>query len=96
MTSIDHVIAVIIIALAAYRLATDFAWELGPFEVFINVRSAAITKFGAQHWFSQGISCPICLSFWFSILLAICWFMFSPLPVIALAAAGLASLVLRH
>lgn len=51
---------------AVYRLATDLAWEGGPFHLFERWRGLIMRRFGADHWLSEGVSCPICLSLWLS------------------------------
>jgi hypothetical protein len=52
---------------AVYRLATDFAYERGPFNTFERIRSWAVVQFGEDHWLAIGLSCPVCLSFWLSL-----------------------------
>lgn len=52
---------------AVYRLATDFAWMSGPFHVFDIIRGVVLQKFGMYHWITEGVNCPICLSFWFAL-----------------------------
>jgi hypothetical protein len=52
---------------AVYRLSTDFAWMSGPFHVFDVIRGMVLQKFGMYHWVTEGVNCPICLSFWFSL-----------------------------
>ena len=54
------------ITFAVYRLATDFAWMSGPFHVFDVFRGLILQKFGLYSWVTEGVNCPICLSFWIS------------------------------
>lgn len=76
--------------LAVYRLATDIAWMDGPFEVYARLRGWAIVQFGANHWVAQGVSCPICLSFWLAVPLA--WYGVE----YWLAAAGVVAVITRR
>lgn len=52
-------------ALAVYRIATDLAWEYGPFGIYARMRGWAMTN--APHWVAEGVTCPICWSFWLSL-----------------------------
>ena len=52
-------------ALAVYRVATDLAWEYGPFGLFARMRGWAMTN--TPHWIAEGVTCPICWSFWLSL-----------------------------
>lgn len=56
---------------ATYRLATDFAWEGGPFDLYAKTRGRIIARYGADDWRSEGASCPICLSFWLALPFAL-------------------------
>ena len=60
-------IALVIAVLAVYRLATDLAWETGPFRIFETYRSAIVLGFGERSLIAEGATCPICLSFWFAL-----------------------------
>lgn len=57
----------IIAVFAIYRIATDLAWEDGPFGLFAHWRGAVLTRYGADDWRSAGVCCPICWSFWLSL-----------------------------
>lgn len=89
-----NALAYTLIALACYRLATDVAWEAGPFGWYERLRSAVIARFGADSWQAEGIGCPICLSMWTALLFYGLWFVFPPV-VIWFAVAGAAALLAR-
>lgn len=59
------------VILATYRLATDLAWERGPFDAYSKMRGRVITCSGAHDWLADGVTCPVCWSFWLSALAAI-------------------------
>lgn len=75
---------VILAALAVYRLSTDLAWEAGPYEVFSRARGWVIQRYGPDDWRSEGVSCPICVSFWLSLPAAFVW---GPLHWLGIAGA---------
>lgn len=66
--------------LATYRVAMMVTREEGPFDVFDRLRARAnrltSTRDPVQpnrlrsHWVARGISCPLCVSFWLSLLAA--------------------------
>jgi len=91
MTLLDY----ILLSLATYRLATDLAWEDGPFEVFAWARGQALVRFGPEHWVTGGVSCPICLAFWIAPVVLGLW-AWVPWLVIWLAVAGAAALLARQ
>lgn len=62
---------VVLATFATYRLATDFAWEAGPFDWYAKTRGRIIARYGADDWRSEGVGCPICISFWLAIPFAI-------------------------
>jgi len=61
-----EILEVVMYSFAVYRIATDIAWMSGPFHVFEYIRGMTIQKFGIHSWITEGMSCPICLSFWVS------------------------------
>ena len=75
----------ILACLAVYRLATDFAWEAGPGALYERIRGWALARYGADHWLSEGVSCPICLSFWLALPAAFTW---GPLSWLGIAGAA--------
>lgn len=93
---------VVIIVLATYRLASDFANELGFFGAYAKIRNGVkrfvenrVDKTDLElkdhplYWLHDGIDCFICLSFW-------CAFVVYWLPefiLIPIACAGLAKLI---
>ncbi len=56
----------ILAALAVYRLATDLAWETGPFGIYAALRGSTMTRW-PQSWIAEGIVCPVCWSFWIAL-----------------------------
>jgi hypothetical protein len=62
-----EILTFVLLVFAVYRLATDFAWMSGPFHVFDYIRGWSIQKFGIYSWITEGVNCPICLSFWFAL-----------------------------
>lgn len=87
-------LAYILVALATYRVATDVAWEGGPFGLFAWWRGQAIQNWGPDHWIAEGIACPICISLWVAPLMFFFWAL-SPLFVAWLAVAGAAAALAR-
>lgn len=80
-------------ALAVYRIATDLAWEYGPFGLFARMRGWAMTH--APHWVAEGVTCPICWSFWLSLPVGL-WLSFDLLGILYwLAIAGAVALAVR-
>lgn len=76
---------IIIAVFAVYRLSTDFALEAGPYEVFSRARGWVIQRYGPDDWRSEGVSCPICVSFWVSLPAAFFW---GPLGWLGIAGAA--------
>lgn len=58
-------IVLIIAVLAVYRLATDLAWETGPFGCYAALRGFVMVH-GPQ-WAVEGVTCPVCWSFWIAL-----------------------------
>lgn len=56
---------------ATYRLATDVAHERGPYDLYSRLRGRVIARYGADDWRSEGVSCPICLSFWIGLVVVL-------------------------
>ncbi len=81
----------LLIALAALRLARLVTVETGPYRLAERLRSWVAERYGLKSWQFEGICCPHCVSFWFALVLV-----FLPRPLrLGLAAAGLASEWLR-
>ena len=87
-------LAYILVSLATYRVATDIAWEDGPFAVFAWMRGRAMVRFGPLHWVVTGLSCPICGSFWIAPLALTAW-LYLPWLVAWLAVAGAVAFLTR-
>lgn len=88
-------LTLIIAVFATYRLATDFAWEAGPFGVYAKVRGRVMARYGADDWRSEGVSCPICISFWLSIPFALAVAPWDQLILYWLGIAGAAAFLAR-
>lgn len=71
---------------AIYRLATDLAWERGPYDVYARLRGAVMAAFGPDDWRSEGVACPICWSFWIGLPVAL---LLAPWPHIVLYWLGM-------
>ena len=63
--------------LAVYRVAMMVTREEGPFDVFDRLRAAANRlpdnaegNRRRPHWIARGLACPLCVSFWLSLLAA--------------------------
>lgn len=73
-------IRLILASLAVYRIAHLIGQERGPFDAALRFRLAvgrrfpAIMQYGRasyQHWIAEGVTCPLCISFWLAALGAI-------------------------
>lgn len=67
----DFWISFVIASFVVYRLSRMIAVEEGPLDIFINLRAWAWQKFQGQAWIQQGLQCPLCISFWLAIPIAI-------------------------
>jgi len=73
-----------ILALATWRLASLFANEDGPFDIFVRIRHFVGVKYDAhsiaygENVISKGIICVWCNSIWFGFALAILNHFFHP------------------
>lgn len=61
----------ILAILATYRIAAMIARERGPYDVFVTVRSWVHMRYGEKSWQGEGISCPLCISFWTALPIAL-------------------------
>lgn len=84
------VLTFIIAVFATYRLATDLAWEDGPGGLYARWRGFVMARYGKDDWRSEGVACPICLSFWLSLPAAFVWG-----PLVWLGIAGAAAFLVR-
>ncbi len=75
----------IIATFAVYRIATDLAWENGPGGLFGRWRGWVLSRYGKDDWRSEGVGCPICLSFWLALPAAFVW---GPLAWLGIAGAA--------
>lgn len=81
----DRSLVLLLAVFAVYRLATDLAWEDGPMSLYARWRGFVMARYGADDWRSEGVSCPICLSFWISFPAAFVW---GPLAWLGIAGAA--------
>lgn len=88
-------VTLLILVLATYRLATDLAWESGPGRLYERLRGGVMQRVGPDSSISEGVSCPICLSFWLAPVIYLAW-LYVPIVVVLLAAAGGAALLARQ
>ena len=63
MNPFDYVICWLI----TLAFSFSFAVTSGPFGLFEKVRYAVVTRFEKESWQYDGITCPICLSFYIAI-----------------------------
>lgn len=71
-------IAIILAAFAVYRVAFMVAREEGPADIFDRLRALAqrlpadsTDNRTKPHWIARGIACPLCISFWLSLVAAL-------------------------
>jgi hypothetical protein len=57
--------------LATYRLAFDLTRMDGPAHLYLHMRGYFIGRFGEGHWLTDGVTCPVCLSFWIAFVVAL-------------------------
>lgn len=67
----DIVWNVVFVSIIVYRASTDIAEMSGAFHMFEWLRGWALTNPRVPSWVSEGISCPICISFWFACIIAL-------------------------
>lgn len=64
-------VTAVLLTLAVFRLAIAIAYERGPFGIFDGLRTAVTLRLRQGHWFTEGINCPKCISFWLALLAAL-------------------------
>lgn len=82
-------VELLILALAAYRMARMVAFERGVFDCFEILRQLVESGTEEDGWLRYGITCPLCIGFWFS-------FVFVVLPswvALPFAVAGLQTIL---
>lgn len=60
--------------------------EDGPFEVFSKLQDKTHEQ---RNWIERGLHCPLCISFWFSLIAAL-FFLPAPFPEFLLTWFGIA------
>lgn len=78
----------VIVGLAAWRLARLVVYEDGPLDVIQSIRGRAPDGF----WLTL-LTCPYCLSFWTGAASLLVYRYLDPLPVVLVAAWGVAALI---
>ena len=74
----------VLAVLAVYRIAHMLARENGPADLFARLRTFVASRYGHDSWQADGVTCPLCLSFWISFAIPL-----APTPLITiLAIAG--------
>src|SRR5262245_51266505 len=58
-------LALILAALATYRLARMVTQEEGPLDIFVKLRGAIDPD--QKTWLGRGINCALCVGFWVSL-----------------------------
>lgn len=66
----DFWISFAVMSFICYRISRMIALEEGPFEVFTTLRTF-FYEHNAPEWLRRGIICPLCISFWIAIPLAV-------------------------
>lgn len=69
-------------SLGVYRLARMIATEEGPFGAFEAWRDLIERSFGAESWVTNGFNCPLCISFWLALAVAVMagqWWLWLPI-----------------
>lgn len=100
-------IRLLLAVLATYRFAYLIGSnERGPWDLALRLRTVIIARYGGedrartygraryQHWIAEGIQCPLCVSFWLSLLAAPLVLLPSVAGDAALVAFGIAGAVL--
>lgn len=64
----DVLTNILVWSLIVYRIADDIAHMDGPFEVFAIIRGWTYHE-RVPDWITNGIHCPVCISWWLSIIL---------------------------
>lgn len=77
---------VLLAILATYRLAHMVAYEDGPFDILLSLRTWVALR-SADTWIDRGLNCPLCSSFWLAWGIVL-------LPSVILLALGVAGGVL--
>lgn len=84
-------LVLLLATVATYRVAYMVSMEVGPFAAFAHLRGWVDDTWGAQSWQADGINCPLCISFWLALPVAIA---ISALGAVWLVWLGIAGLVL--
>ena len=96
----DTLITVLVVGLATYRVARMLVLEDGPGDVFLRIRVwAGCYEYGAdgrpRTSLGRALNCPHCTGVYVGFL-AFLGYLIIPLPVVFLAALGLASFLFER
>jgi Protein of unknown function (DUF1360) len=88
---------IVVVALVAVGLSYAQAKLDGPFGLSLRLRAWAEGR-SQPSWVKEGLECPYCLAFWFTLFATL---LFLPLPILAfitiwLAAYGLACFLMLY
>lgn len=72
--------------LGCYRLSRMIVLEGGPFDIFAKLQDRIHEQ---RNWIERGLACPLCISFWISLLAAL-FFLPVSLPEFLLTWFGIA------
>lgn len=93
----------ILAVLVVYRFAHLIGLERGPFDLALRFRTAVANRFTSvkqigranyQHWIAEGVTCPLCISFWLAALAAPLVLVPTAIGDVALVVFGIAGAVL--
>lgn len=97
MFTFETVVRLLIVSMASYRVARMIATERGPFDLFIDFRSAIINRAGNRSWIVEGVTCPLCVGFYVSALfLGLSYLDYAVYLVDWLAVAGLQTAIQKQ
>jgi hypothetical protein len=68
---VDDIFLFLLLTLGVYRLARLAATEDGPFDIFSKARDQVLARWGIDSWQHAGASCPLCIGFWFALIVAL-------------------------
>lgn len=84
-------LTLILAALAIYRVAHMVTLETGPFGLCERWRGWVFMHAGKDSWITEGVNCPLCVSFWLSLIAAL---LLAPVEAWVLVWLGLAGAAL--
>lgn len=67
----DNIFLFSILTLGVYRAARLVTMEDGPFDWFTQGRDYVLGRFGKDSWVYAGVTCPLCVGFWFALIVSL-------------------------